>query len=168
RAHPAALRARLLQREQPLRRRDHARAVAVRADDWGSARCGAGAVARVTCELELHGHGRLHALKRIFERDPHLDLDVVAALAALRLLPVAAAVEDAAEDVAEVEVAEVERRPGAGPRLAVHRAEAVVLLPLLRIGEHVVRALHLLEALLVARVAIRMHLADELAVGLLQ
>ena len=53
---------------------------------------------------------------------------------------------------------------------AVRRAERVVLLALLGIGEHVVRALHLLEARLgrgVARVLVRVHLADELAVRLL-
>ena len=72
---------------------------------------GTRAVARVAGELELHRHGRLRAVQRVLERDAHLDLDVVAALAALRLLLRAApAVEEAAEDVAEVEIAEVERR----------------------------------------------------------
>src|SRR5439155_1530075 len=42
RAHAAALRARLLQREKPLGGRDDAAAVAVRAGDGHRARCGAG------------------------------------------------------------------------------------------------------------------------------
>src|SRR6185503_8454389 len=108
RAHPAALRSRLLQREQPLRRRDDAGAVALGTDDRRGAGCGAGAVAGVACELELHRNRRLHTPERVLERHAHLDLDVVAALPALRLLPSAAAIEEAAEDVTEVEVAEVE------------------------------------------------------------
>ena len=48
-------------------------------------------------------------VQRVLERDPHLDLDVVAALAALLPRPLAAAVaEQAAEHAAEIEVAEVE------------------------------------------------------------
>ena len=86
---------------------------------------------------------------------------------------VAAAAEHPAEDVAdvaEVEVAEVDVRAAGRAGPPVLRAEAVVLLALLRIGEHVVRALHLLEALLrllVARVRVRMMLAREPAVRLL-
>ena len=69
-------------------------------------------MARVARELELDGNRHLRALQRVLERDVHLDLDVVAALAALLLLllPAAAAVEEPAEDVAEVEVGEVEGR----------------------------------------------------------
>src|SRR5581483_11365464 len=52
----------------------------------------------------------------------------------------------------------------------VRGAEAVVRLPLLLVGEDVVRRLHLLEALLggrVARIGVGVVLARELAVGLL-
>src|SRR5205085_783739 len=131
----------------------------------------AGAVAGVAGELELHRHRRLHAAQRILERHAHLDLDIVPALpAALRLRTATAAVEETAEEISEIEVAEVERRP-ARPRTAadatVRRPEAVVLLSLLRVGEDVVGALHLLEALLVPRALVRVHLANELAVGLL-
>ena len=171
RAHAAALRARLLQREQALRGRDDARPTALRAGDRRRSGRRPCAVTGVTGELELHGHGRLHAPQRVLEREAHLHLDVVPPLSALRLLLLrAAAVEQPAEDVAEVEVAEVERRAARrGP--PVRRPELVVLLALLRVGEHVVRRLHLLEPRLgrrVTRVLVRVHLAHELAVRLLQ
>ena len=60
--------------------------------------------------------------------------------------------------------------PGPGRAAAVRRAEAVVRLPLLGVGEDVVRRLHLLEALLgglVALVRVRVVLARELPVRLL-
>jgi len=44
----------------------------------------------------------------------------------------------------------------------------VVLLALLRVGEHVVRRLHLLEAFLVAGIPVGMHFADKLSVRLLE
>src|SRR5205823_7897955 len=141
RAHAAAPRTGLLQREQSLRGRDDPCAVALRARLRRGAGRGAGAVTGVTRELELHRHGRLHAPQRILERHAHLHLDVVAALAALRLrLRAAAAVEQPAEDVAEIELAEVERRPARAEaaRTAVRRPEAVVLRALRRIGEEVV------------------------------
>src|SRR5262249_15291023 len=82
--------------------------------------------------------------------------------------------EDVAEDVAEVtEIAEVDvdaARPRTGSAAAVRRAEAVVGLPLFGVGQDVVRRLHLLEALLgglVALVGVRVVLARELPVGLL-
>ena len=49
------------------------------------------------------------ALQGVLEREPHLDLDVAATLAALLLLLAPAGAEEPAEDVAEIaEVAEVE------------------------------------------------------------
>src|SRR5262249_6469680 len=135
RAAAVAERARLLQREEPLRRRDDTGAFALGARHPCRPGCGPRAVARVARELELDRDGHLHALQGVLERDVHLGLDVVAALAALLLLlrAPAAAVEQPAEDVAEVEVGEVVRRAaGAEPgRAAVRRAEAVVLLALL-------------------------------------
>src|SRR5262249_62233127 len=89
--------------------------------------------------------------------------------------PAAEVREQAAEDVAQVaEVPDVEAlaegEAAVRPRPPVLRAEAVVLLPLLRVGEDVVGALDLLEALLrggVARIRVRVVLARELAVRLL-
>src|SRR6185312_13489057 len=103
-----------------------------------------------------------------------LGLDVGAAAGAGGGPAPAAAVEQAAEEVAQVEagrgVAEVgalEASALAGPERA---AEAVVLLAPVRIGERVVRLPDRLEALLgrrVARVRVRVVLAGQLAVGLL-
>src|SRR5262249_24642574 len=59
RAVAAAARARLLQGEEPLRRRDDAAAVALGAALRRGAGRGAGAVAGVTRELEVDRHGRL-------------------------------------------------------------------------------------------------------------
>src|SRR5262249_1515989 len=109
RAHPAAVRARLLQRKESLRGRDHPGAVALRAALRCGSRCGARAVTGVAGKLERDRHRRLQALERVLERDTNLDLDVRAALPALRLLAAsAAAPEETAEDVAEIEVAEIE------------------------------------------------------------
>ncbi len=131
-------------------------------------------MARVAGELELHRHGRLQAVQRVLERDAHFDLDVVAALAALLPPPVPAAVaEEAAEHAAEVEIAEVEVHVAGGETALgppVRRPEAVVALPLLRVGEDVVRGLNLLEPRLrrlVAGVPVRVDLAHELAIRLL-
>ena len=106
-----------------------------------------------------------------------MGLDVGAALPALLLLtlltPTTAAAEEPAEEIAEVaEVADVEVEAAAGLAAAACavRTERVVLLALLRVLQHVVRRLDLLEArlrALVARVAIRVMLARELAVRLL-
>ena len=81
-------------------------------------------------------------------------LDVGAALGRGRARAAAAAAEEPAEEVGEVEVGEL--RAGAAtakpapPMPAVRRAEGVVGLPLLGVGQHVVGALDLLEARLVA------------------
>ena len=69
-----------------------------------------------------------------------------------------AAAEDAAEEVGEVEVREL--RPAAlCAGTAVRRAERVVGLALLGVGEHVIGALDLLEARLVATARVGMVLA---------
>src|SRR4029077_1791601 len=123
----------------------------------------------VAGQVELYGDRHLGPAERVLERDAHVALDVVAPLPARLLLRASPAIEQPAEDVAEIEVAEVERRAArrtAEP--AVRRPDGVVLLALLRVGEHVVRRLHLLEALLIAWVPVGVHLADELAVRLLQ
>src|SRR6185312_12113119 len=82
----ATVRARLLQREEPLRAGDDTGAFALRAALGRGPGRGAGAVARVAGELERDGDGRLQALQRVLERDPHLDVDVGASLPALLLL----------------------------------------------------------------------------------
>jgi len=85
-----------------------------------------------------------------------------------------AAAEERAEVAEQVgEVAEVDvLEPDAARTEALRAlgAVAVVGLPLLRVGEDVVRRLDVLEPLLrrrVVRVAVRMEFAGELAVGLL-
>ena len=109
--------------------------------------------------------------ERVLERDVHLGLEVGAALGLRPALPAEAAAraaaEEAAEEIAEVEVLELRSAAAAaeGPA-AVRRPELVVLRALLGIGEHVVRALDLLELRLVAA-AVGMMLARELPVGLL-
>src|SRR5262249_8833365 len=97
-------------REKSLALCDHAPPVADRADDGCRPRLGPGAVAGMTRHLEAHRDLGLDTLQRILERQRHLHLDVVAALAPL--LRAAAAhppAEHAAENVAQVaEVPEVE------------------------------------------------------------
>ncbi len=83
--------------------------------------------------------------------------------------------EHPAEEIAEIPDVELLEAHAAhvgtaGEAAPVGTTKCVVRLALLRIGEHVVRALHLLEALLrgvVARVAVGVVLARELPVGLL-
>ena len=100
-------------------------------------------------------------------------LDVGAALTALALCArPAAAAEEPAEQIAEVsEVSHVEVEAAALAVAPAVRSERVVLLALLRVLEDVVRALDLLEARLgvgVSRVLVRVVLAGELAVRLLE
>src|SRR6266540_2928290 len=129
--------------------------------------------------LELDGHVHLRTLERVLERQVDRRLDVRAALAALALLRAAplAPAEHAAEDVGEVAEIEIARevevevaRAGSTAAAGAVRAEGVVLLPLVGVLEHVVGGLHFLEARLrlgVARVLVRMVLAGELPVRLL-
>src|SRR5262249_9593992 len=148
-AVPAAARAGLREREQALALGDHAAAPALRAERRGRPRLRARAAALAAGGLELDRDLGLDALPRVVARQPHLDLAVAAALAGLTLLlATPAAAEEAAEDVAQVaEVGDVEALEVEAARArpaAVLGAEAVVLLPLLRVGEHVVGRLHLL------------------------
>ncbi len=168
-ADASTVRARLLEGEKPLRARDDTAAVAPRAGLRSGSGRRAGAVAGVAGELERHRHRHLQAAQRVVERHPHLDLDVGAALAAVRFGAAApAAAEEAAEEVAEVEVGEVDV---GGTRAAVAGAEGVVLLALVRLAQHVVGLLDLLELRLrrrVARIAVGVVLTRELAIRLLQ
>src|SRR5690606_2507585 len=78
------------------------------------------------------------------------------------------AAEHAAEDVLEALAPAAARREAGAA--GAHGADLVVLRPLLRVGEHGVRLADLLELGLgrgIARVGVRVVLARELAVGLL-
>src|SRR5262249_54254667 len=136
---PAAAGARLREREEALALGNDATAAADRADRGRGARLGARAAAGVARNLERDRDLRLHALQRVPEREVDLDLDVVPSLRWRGPCAGHTAAEEAAEQVAEVaEVDSLARRPpeatsGAGPA-AVRRAEAVVRLPLLRVG----------------------------------
>jgi hypothetical protein len=107
---------------------------------------------------------------RLVEAEANLGLEVAALLDSRALLP--AATEERGEDVAEIGSEAAAREP-AGKAPGAEAAEAaarVVLLALLGVRERVVGLLDLLEALLgllVIRVAIRMPLPSELAVGAL-
>src|SRR5439155_16060999 len=173
RAVSAAARARLREREEPLALRLDAAPVTLGTERRRGSRLRARAGALAAGGLELDRNLGLDPAQRVVEREVDLYLQVAPAPTPLLLLRPPAAAEEPAEDVAEVaEISEVEPLVGeaAGPGPPVLGAEAIVLLPLLGVGEHVVGGLHLLEALLrswVARVCVRVVLAGELAVGLL-
>src|SRR5205085_6455033 len=171
----AAARARLREAEEALALDLHAAAVALRADRRRGAGLRARAAALAASSVDLDRDLGLDAAQRVLEREVDHRLEVGSAHPALGARPRAAAApaaaEEPAEQVAEIADVEVEARAAepAGPRHPI-RAEGVVLLPLLRVGEEVVGVLHLLEPLLggvVARVPVRVVLAGELAVGLL-
>src|SRR5262249_19578953 len=122
-----------------------------------------------------HRDGDLRAVHRLLEGEANLGLEVAAPLGSRTLLATPAA-EERGEDVAEVGEAAApagktspRTPPAARPEAAEHPA-GVVLLPLLGIRERVVGLLDLLELLLglgVVGVPVRVPLAGELAVGLL-
>ena len=155
----AAARARLREREEALALGDDAAAVALRADPRRRPGLGARAAAGVAGGLGLDRHADSRAVESVLEGEPHLDLEVGAALGHRPRVraAAAAAVEDPAEEVAEIAV-EVGLE-AAGRRAAGRpRRSASYCLRLLRVREQVVRGLHVLEALLggcVARVAVR-------------
>src|SRR5699024_6460716 len=83
----------------------------------------------------------------------------------------ASAAEHLREDVLEAAPATGATGTCGEPRAAAHRADGVVLLALLRVGEDRIGLADVLETLLrrlVARVGVRVPLAGQLAVGLLQ
>ena len=164
------------EREEALRVGDDAAAAALRTGDRRRAGLGARAGARMAGGLDLGAHRHLNTLQRVLEGDVHLGLEIGAALRCKscslrpRCRRTAAASEEAAEEIAEIAQVEVlELRPaGAAHRAAaVRRAERVVGLALLGVGEDVVGALDLLEARLVAATRVRVMLPRELAVRLL-
>jgi hypothetical protein len=137
----------------------------------------------VACGTRLRGRHRerhLGAVHRLLEAQRHLGLEISPALLGARpgsagaiASTAAGAAEDVREDVAEVarERTRIEAPRAAGGAEAAERpAPAVVGLALLGIGEDIVRLRDLLEALLrllVAPVAVRVVLAREPPVGLL-
>src|SRR5262249_20913130 len=147
----AAAWARLREREQALRLGDHATAVALGTDDRSRAGLGAGAPALRARDGQLDRPLRPGSAQRVLEREPHLGLDVGAAHRLRTRAPTTApgraaeVAEDAAEDVPEIaEIPEVDVDAArAGRTASVRRAEPVVGLPLLRVGEDVVGRLDL-------------------------
>jgi hypothetical protein len=126
------------------------------------ARAAAGLAGLIAGNLELG----LEPVRSLLERDLEPVLEVFAAPRS-RAAPAAAAeepLEEILDDGAEADVAGASAEPRGG-------AEAVVVRALVRIREHGVRFADLLEALLgpgVARVLVRVVLAGEGAVDLLQ
>ena len=98
--------------------------------------------------LRLDRNPHLNPGQRVREQEPHVGLEIGAAI---RLRP--ASTLPPRRDPAELaeEIREVDVLLQTGPRRSATRpgrAEGVVLLPLLGVGERLVRRLHLLEALL--------------------
>ena len=166
-----AHRAGLLDAEEALLHAHLAVALAGTASDRLRTRLGAGAAAGAALLHGRHAQLRLGAARGLLERD----LEVVAQVGAA--VHIAATAARLAEDVAE-DVAEGIGKIGAAARAAptAHRRidagmpELVVGGALLPVGEHLVGLLGLLEALLrlgVVRVAVRVELHGQLAVGLL-
>ena len=162
------------EREEPLAVGDHAAPVAIRARARRGSGLGAAAATDVAGGLDLHRNADLNTRERVLEGDPNARLEIGAALGPRSTGTLASTEEGAkaAEDVrqvAQVDVLEAHAARPEAPCGAV-RPEAVVRLSLLRVGEDVVGGLHVLEPLLrgrVARVAVRVQLARELAVRLL-
>ena len=151
-----------------------AAALALRADLGCRSGLATRAAALAAGGLGLDRDLGLDSAQRVLEGEVDLGLEVGATAGPLARLTAAEDVAEASEevrDVAEVEVEVPAAAAAAGKSGApVGRAEGVVLLALLGVREHVVGALDLLEALLgllVARVRVRVVLARELAVGLL-
>src|SRR5439155_15662467 len=139
-AVPAAARARLREGEQALALGDDAAAVTLGAERRRGPGLRARAAALAAGRLELDRDLGLDPVQRVLEREADFDFEVAAALAALLLgaTPAAQVREEPAEDVAEIaQIADVEAlaegEAAARARPAVCRAEAVVLLSLLRV-----------------------------------
>ncbi len=180
-AAAVAMRAGLLDAEETLPHVNGAGTVAGRADLRAGSRLGAAAAAGLAGVVGRDADLRFLAVGGFLERDLHRVAQVAAAvdLLAVRAAPRAGSA-DAAEDVAE-DVAECFGEAAAeavGPVAAAHvRVDAgmavlVVRRPLLRVGQHLVRFLALLELLFglarrVALVAIRVVLHRMLAISLL-
>ena len=173
----ATARARLRKREESLPLGDDAAAVALRADDRRRAGLRARTAAIRARDGQLDRDLRLGAAQRVLEREPHLGLDVGAAHR-LRRARTAARRRGfpkipprmSPRSTCQSTLPKLTSPPPGPGAAAVRRAEAVVVLPLLLVGEDVVRGLHLLEALLrglVAGVRVGVVLARELAVRLL-
>jgi len=151
-------------------------AVAVGAYLRCGARLTAAALAGGALLAALHGHVLFAAEGRLLERDGHAGADALAPLGRVGVPPLLAAesaAEEAAEDVAQIAEVEAARaavcaacaRPVAG--VNAREAELVVPRLLLRIAEHLVGLVDLLElllGLLVAGVHVRVVLPRQLFV----
>ncbi len=173
--HPplaAAPRAGPLDGEEALGGADPALAVAGGADGGGGAGLGARALADLAGDRRRDDDLDLRAGVGLLEAD----LEIVAKVLAARRAAPAAAAEHLAEHVSEHLGEDVARVLEAGPAAAAHPvhsgvAEAIVGGPLLRVAQHRIGFVELLEpglGLGVARVAIGVVLHGELAEGGLQ
>ena len=185
-AHATAGRAGLLDAEETLAHRDRTGAVASAAHLRAGARLGAGAVAGVAGFVGGNAYLRFLASGAVLERDLHRVRQVVAAK---HLLPTAAATtattratraaKDVAKDVAEsfckaTHAIRAAARAKAATHVGVDAGVAVLVVggTLLRVGEHLVGLLGLLELLfgllgIVTLIAVRVVLHRELAISLL-
>src|SRR5919109_2201160 len=170
----AAAGARAREREEALVLGGDAAAAAHRADRGRRPRLGAPPAAGRARPFELHGDLRGEPLEGVLEGQVDGDADVGAALRVRpspRRPPAAHAPEDPAEEIVQIAEVPAPLEASAARRAREHaRAELIVLLALLGIREDVVGPLDLLEALLggrVSRVAVRVELPGQLAVGLL-
>src|SRR5690606_19936827 len=173
-AHAAAGRAAALDGEEALLGADLAMALAGRAGDRLRAGLGAGAVAGLAGNRRGHADlGRL-ALEAVFQRDLEIVAQVGTAIGA-RAPAAGAAAHELAEQVGE-DVGtrrEVEAGTGTAAPSALERGMAVLVVgrALLVVLEDVVGLVDFLElllGLLVARIAIRVILHGQLAVGFFQ
>jgi len=170
-----------------LGRDDHARAVtAPTAVTLGRPRPAAGRTLQLSLNRQADG-GPLHGVR---EAHLHREFLVGASLRRLSGSPRSRSTEELAENIAEIletthpieidadtfgplRAASPTRPPErieTGGRITIHGTEGVVLLPLVRIRQHRVGFLNLFELLfgvVVARIDIRVKLAREFSVGLL-
>jgi hypothetical protein len=148
-------------------------ALAGRAGDRLGAGLGAAPLAGVARRQRRHPHARLLALEGVLEADLEIIPEVAAAALALAALAAHELAEHLVEDVGEAAGRPEAEIAGTGAPVAALEggvAEAVVGGPPLVVLEDVVGLAQLLEAMLgrlVARVAVRVVLHGELAIGLL-
>src|SRR6266542_838370 len=169
-AGPGAGGTRPRHRQEPLGEADLPLAAA-RATDIGGgaghlARASAGLAGLVPRDLDLG----LDPACRFLQRDLEPVLEIGATPRARAPAATTSAPEEALDQVLEHRAEARLESGGSGARPG-HRAEAIVLRPLVRIGEHAVGLADLLEALLgsvVARILVGVELAGEGAVGVLE
>ena len=139
----------------------------------GRARAAAVLAGDSPANLELLGHAAGHLGQGELDAGFQIGPARLPAATAEATETAEAAAEDVAEDVAEgrEDVADVGEAAAEAAAARSLVAEAIVEAPLLRVGEHLIGLGGLLETrlgFLVARVAVRMQIERELAVGSLQ